>query len=171
MTVFNVKLNRRQEIIKVEAVQKFPGFMVVIDEKDGKKRRHELSEVDFPSYEWEKIMPGALIPLTISESVTRWRVQAPKIKFQEYARNLVAETRKKIAGLFFIWICQYCGTSGYVDYEDGDDPQGIVERIAAAHVKTCKLGCKYNIRIFDHRGIEQEDSALFLSARMAVKTA
>jgi len=168
-SILNVKFNRRQEIIKVKTVQMFPGFMVVIDEKDGKRRRHELSEIDFPSYEWEKIKPGATIALTIQDSVTKLRVKPPTLK--EYVSNLLAEAKERASGLFFIWICHHCGVNNFVEYEDGDDLQMIAERIISAVQKEAKPGCEHSILIYDHRGERQRDSESFLSSRMAAKAA
>lgn len=163
MIVWNVHLGQRLLSIKVRKVlQKELDFMVIIDSR---KRQHKLSEVDFPSSEWAKIGVGSTINLTISESVTRWRVKPPRV--EKSIKELIVEIKKKASGYFFIWICQYCGTNGYVEYEEGDDFQRIAERIVLAHRKEAKAGCKKDIRIFDHRGIEQKDSALFLSSRLA----
>ncbi|MFH1780915.1 MAG: hypothetical protein ABH841_02840 [Candidatus Nealsonbacteria bacterium] len=161
MTTWNVHLKQRPLLIKVKRVlQKEPEFMVILDNQE---RKHKLSEIDFPSFEWEKIGPGAMITLIITESVINHRFQPPKV--EKSIRKIVDETRQKVAGCFFIWVCPYCGTKGYVDYEDGDDTQRIMERIVMSHKEAMKAGCKCAIRIFDHRGYEQENSSLFLSSK------
>ena len=70
-----------------------------------------------------------------------------------------------LSGLFFVWACEHCGTAGYVEYEDGDDPQIIAGQVVLAHEKEAKEGCEIPLRIFDHRGMEQPDSELFLASR------
>ncbi|MFH1575581.1 MAG: hypothetical protein ABIB55_01385 [Candidatus Nealsonbacteria bacterium] len=160
MTIWNARLIERKLSVKVRRVlRKEPGFMVVVDSR---KRHHKLSEIDFPSFKWKEIGVGSTITLTISEAVTRWKVEPLRVK--KSVKEFIVETQKKVSGPFFVWICQYCGIKGFVEYEEGDDPWGIAERIILSHEKKAKAGCdKKNIRIFDHRGKLQEDSTRFLS--------
>jgi hypothetical protein len=165
MTFWNVHLGRRKIVINVkEVLQRGPGFMVILDDT-GKQQR--LSETDLPLSDRERIRAGSIITLLISESVTIWSVRAPRI--EEYAKRLIVETKEKVSGPFFVWVCQSCGTSGYIEYEEEDDPLGIAERIILAHQKEAKPGCGNRILIFDHRGMENKESELFLSSRMAGK--
>lgn len=161
MTVWNVYLHRRKFPIKVRKVLKKPKFMVIVDTQ-GKGKQHELAEVDFTPSEWEKIKTGSTITLIIAESVIAWRIEPPKV--EKNIRKFIFEAQKKASGLFFVWDCEHCGINGYVEYEDGDDFQIIAEHIVSAHKKEVKAGCEQGIRIFDHRGMEQKDSALFLSS-------
>lgn len=160
MNVWNVPLRRRCLIVRVEEVrQRTLERMVIIDETG---KQHELFQREFTYSEWENIGAGSIIILTLSESVTGWRAQVPKVKS---VQELVVEAGKKASGNFFIWSCEHCGTTGYVEYEEGDDPQRIAERVILAHSKEVLPDCKKDIRVFDHRGIEQKDSALFVSSR------
>jgi len=161
MTTWNIYCERRKVTIKVSKIlQKEAEFMIIVDTRD---RQHKLSEIDFPSFEWKKIYPGSTIALTISEIVTRWRVNPPKI--EKDIKKLIDNAKKKASGLFFIWVCRYCGAAGYVEYEDGDDFQVIADRVVLNHEKAAKVECKKDIHIFDHRGIEQKDSALLISSQ------
>jgi len=164
MTVWNIGLRRRHRPIVVKKVlRKEPEFMVILDSRG---KQHELSEIDFPSFDWKKIGAGATITLALSEVVKTWRVQSSKV--EKNIRQLILEVQKKVSGLFFIWVCEQCGTAGYVEYEDGDDPQGIAVRVLLAHKEKMSKSqpeCWQKvIRIFDHRGMEQKDSKLLLSS-------
>ncbi|MFH1423521.1 MAG: hypothetical protein ABIG29_01005 [Candidatus Nealsonbacteria bacterium] len=160
MTLWNVSLKQRQVFIKVkEVLQKGQGFKIIVDNRG---KQHRLSEVDFPSFYWKEIVVGSTITLTVSEVVTRWQVQSPKI--EKSIKKFIAEAQKKNSGLFFLWICEHCRTTGCVEYEDGDDSQIIAGHIISAHRKEAKPDCSQEaIRIFDHRGEEQKNSELLLS--------
>src|SRR3989344_5600009 len=106
MTVWNIGLRRRHRPIVVKKVlRKEPEFMVILDSRG---KQHELSEIDFPSFDWEKIGAGATITLALSEVVKTWRVQSSKV--EKNIRQLILEVQKKVSGLFFIWVCEQCGT-------------------------------------------------------------
>jgi len=164
MSIWNVYLGRRRLPIKVRRVltQK-PEFMVIIDTRGD---QHELSADKFSSDEWKKIKTGSTLTLIIGESVMACIVQPPKVS--KTIRQLILEAQKQASGLFFIWACEHCGTADYVEYEDGDDNRTIAEHVFSAHRhhKEAKPDCAQDvIRIFDHRGMEQRDSELLLSAR------
>lgn len=162
MTVWNVYLNRRELPVKVRKIlSKKPGLMVIVDSRG---KEHQLSEIDFPSFDWEKIQSGSTITLIIKESVMMWRVKPPSIR--QSLRRIIAEASKKASAPYFIWVCEYCCVSGYVEYEETDDPQMVAERIRQSHQAKAKPGCEHDaVRIFDHRGMEQKDSALLLSSQ------
>ena len=73
MSKYNLKLRKRNEIIKVrEVVKKIlnhsvepPGIVI----KDDQNREHYLAAVDFPSYDWEKIKVGTIINIEIEEKI------------------------------------------------------------------------------------------------------
>lgn len=160
MTVWNIRLGKRHLILKVKKIlEKQPNFIVILDSFGN---QHQLSEIDFPSFEWENIVPGSIITLTVSKSVTGWRIQPPKV--EKSIKKLIYLAGKNTLGCSFVWICQSCGAEGYVEYADGDDSQRIAERILMAHAKENRPCCNQNIHIWDHRGVRQEDSERFLSS-------
>lgn len=160
MDIWNVRLNRRKLPIKVRKILDERSRFVIVLDTLGKQ--HEISLVDCSPAERAKIKAGSTITLVIAESVLTRIIQPPKIP--KSVRKLIFEAQKQASGLFFLWLCEYCSTSGHVEYEDGDESQGIVGRIMAAHQQEAKPGCERLIRIFDHRGMEQKDSELYLSA-------
>ncbi len=161
MTVWNVHFGRRKLPIKVRKVlREGPRFMVIVDTQG---KEHVLSEADFSPAEREKIKTGSVITLILAESVMTRIIDPPKVT--KNIRKLILEAQNKVSGLFFVWACEHCGTAGYVEYEDGDDPQIIAGQVVLAHEKEAKEGCEIPLRIFDHRGMEQPDSELFLASR------
>ena len=92
MTVWNVRLGRRQTFVKVKKILKKELESMVIVDVRGKQ--HQLSEVGFFSLEREKIGAGTTIALTVSESVTGWRVQLPEV--EKSVKELIVEVQKKI---------------------------------------------------------------------------
>ena len=163
MSTFNIKLLRRRKSIVVDRIfTRRPKFIVICDQN---KIQHELSEIDFPSYEWESIGVGSKIELTIAESIVG--MKAIHTRFQEKVKRFLDNPQKKFKGLFFTWICYNCQTMDCVEFEDGDDPQVIIEHICESHKNKngAKPDCnRSRIRLFDRNGNERKDlaQALFL---------
>lgn len=78
MSKLSVPLLGRQlaiEIAKIvetreEDTAGFPGMTVI----DSKGKTHLLTAIDFPSHEWDKIKPGAILFVTMREVVTSTRI-------------------------------------------------------------------------------------------------
>ena len=159
MPSWNVKLEARGQVVRViKIINKKSDFMIV---RLSNGRQQKLCDANFP--EWRETKVGKEIELTIRESVTGARFRPEK--FQKNVQDFLNDLQKRVSGLFFMWFCEHCKTMGYVTYEDGEEPQGIAERINLAHRKEIKLGCdKTKLKIYDQRGMPQRDSALVLSS-------
>lgn len=78
MSKLNVPLLGRKLAIKIAKIVEtreedaagFPGMTIV----DNKGRTHLLTAVDFASYEWDKIKPGAILFVIMREAITSLRV-------------------------------------------------------------------------------------------------
>ena len=161
MTTWDISLGRWALPIKVRQIfSQKPKFMVIVDTRGN---QHKLSEEDFTPTDWANIKPGSTITLIIKASVMTWRIKPPKV--EKSVSKFILEVQKKISGLFFVWVCEHCGTKGYIEYEDGDENQIIAEHILSAHQKEVKPGCVQDIFIYDHRGMRREECERFLSAR------
>lgn len=160
MPSWNVKLGTRKQVVKVNKIINKKSDFVVVQLSNGKQQK--LSDSNFP--EWRQVKEGRKIELIIQESVVGARIRPEE--FQERVQELLNDLQKRVAGLFFMWVCEHCKIMGYVTYDDGEESRGIAERIAAAHKKEVKPGCdKTKLKIYDHRGIPQRDSTLIMSFR------
>lgn len=163
MPSWNVKLGIRESVVRIEEILNRKPDFIVVRLSNGKQQK--LCDANFP--EWREIEEGRKIELTIQEAVTR--AKALPVEFEKRVQEFLNDLQKRISGLFFMWVCEYCKTMGYVTYEEGDNIQGIAERIVAGHKEKAKPDCNKakiqitRIRIYDHRGLPQKDSALIIS--------
>ena len=158
MPSWNVKLGARTQTVRIiEILNQTSDFMVV---QLSNSKQQKLCDSNFPG--WRRAGVGRKIELTIMESVMGVRLLTES--FQEKVNDYISELLEKINGLFFMWFCEYCQTMGYVTYEDGDDPMVIRRKIKIAHKTEIKPGCdKTKLKIYDHRGMLQEESTLAVS--------
>ena len=159
MPSWNVKLGTRKQVVKVNKIINKKSDFVVVQFLNGKQQK--LSDSNFP--EWRQTKEGRKIELIIQESVVGARFLPEE--FQERVQELFHELKRKLGALFYVWVCEYCKTMGYVEYEDGDDPQLIIKRIYAGHQKKIEQDCneKANLRIFDHNWKELKEFTQIMS--------
>lgn len=78
MSEWNVKKKTRMVIVIVREVisreDEGPAGFPMMEILDKESRRHRITAVNMPSYEFERIEPGAQILLTLQESIIRTRV-------------------------------------------------------------------------------------------------
>lgn len=151
MNIFNLKLQRKKTVIKVAAIlERKSGFMVIRDQWG---KEHRLSEIDFPSFEWERIRPGAEIEIIVQEMIVAAKVRKTETKLPKILGNQTVP----IPG--YVSSCEVCGKIKTFGYEEGDNPWTVLEEI----YKTHKLGSPKcdgitigRFHIIDHNGIENE---------------
>ncbi len=87
MRTLNVPLMRRDEVVKIVKIEDVPyqgaAGLPAVSVTDDEKNTHILSAVDFPSYEWEKMRPGAKLHFIMKEVIVSVRIlaegESPKI--------------------------------------------------------------------------------------------
>ena len=161
MPSWNVKLlEARRQVLKIDKIINEKPDFVIVQLSNGKQQK--LCDSNFP--EWRKVKEGRKIELIIQESVIAAKLLLGD--FKKKVQESLNDLQKRIGGLFFMWVCEYCETAGHITYDDGDEPQGIAERIDAAHKKEAMTGCdKTKLTIYDHRGMPQKNSSLIMSFR------
>ena len=110
-----------------------------------------------------RIKGGSEIELTLQESIVGVKLLPPR--FKKKIREFLTDLKKRVAEPFFMWVCEYCETMGYVGYEEGDDNQVILGHIYEAHRGKAKRGCdgKSHFRIFNHKGEELKEFTRIMS--------
>ncbi|OGZ24661.1 MAG: hypothetical protein A2896_01870 [Candidatus Nealsonbacteria bacterium RIFCSPLOWO2_01_FULL_43_32] len=159
MPSWNVSLRpSREEVIRVKKIiNKKPDF-IIVELSNGKQQKLCSANLS----EWQQVEEGSKIELIVRESVVGAILLLEP--FQKKVQEFLSHLQKEVSGLFFMWFCEHCKTMGHLTYEDGDEPWRIARHINAAHGKLVKPGCdKTKLKIYDHRGIPQRDSALLLS--------
>jgi len=157
MSTWNVKLNRRKVVITVKKVlQSWPDYSAGLpgmEILDTKGRRHALSSIDFPSYEWEKIGEGAKIEVTLAESLVN-----PRVISTRFISELEKELKREVVPVSgYIWYCEVCEKRGSVDCEDVDEPRLIIRKIYEAHRQVSSKCDPANVQVLDKYMRKQEE--------------
>ena len=78
MSTLDVQLLRRDHVVEIVEVGEFQdggaAGLPTVSVIDGERKMHILSALDFPSYEWEKIKPGARLHLVTKEEVVSMKI-------------------------------------------------------------------------------------------------
>jgi hypothetical protein len=79
MSEYNLELKQRQVKIRVikiiKTYEKSAAGLPAMEIVDQMSRKHFLTAVDFPSYEWEKIKEGSTLEIQLQERVASAKLQ------------------------------------------------------------------------------------------------